>query len=77
MIQTMSDFVLQSMASTQCSFKYFEQCISSGLDLQEIVFWHHFIKVRKMAKIWNRYNQAPHLTQDNKYTVYFLLNSLT
>ena len=22
------------------------------------------VKVRKRAKIWNRYNQAPHLTQD-------------
>ena len=26
--------------------------------------WKHIIKVRKRAKIRNRYNQAPHLTQD-------------
>ena len=29
-----------------------------------IIFWGRHITVRKKAKIWNQYNQVPHLTQD-------------
>ena len=42
--------------------------------LEIIAFFDETIRVRKKAKIRNRYNQAPHLSQDttwesNKYTI--------
>ena len=30
----------------------------------EYIFFQHVLKVSKGAKIWNRYNRVPHLTQD-------------
>ena len=32
-----------------------------------VVYNAHSMKVRKEAKIRNRYNQVPHLTQDTKW----------
>ena len=32
--------------------------------------YHHLLKVRKKAKIRNRYNQVPHLTQNTEWESY-------
>ena len=51
------------------NFSFIERAIgwaNRGSTLDVLTVCETFSKVRKMAKIRNRYNQAPNLTQDTK-----------
>ena len=55
----------------KCHDSYLMKCLHNDITQNDTIWWHLYlphlvsnVKVNKGAKIRNRYNQVPHLTQD-------------